>query len=467
MPLCGAATDYYPIVHLPGCLYATAQSDPDNPIQAVAYTFSDYIARVRLGRLELLSPDQAFLSERLTLSKAKFRADRAAHKRHPHCGLSRWLRACSWDYRFAPPHCIPRLTSAFFLRHQGPGALMKKGKRMTTTAIKTNTRRRADKPHTDIYQQITNHIIEAIEAGVGDWRMPWHTDGTSSMRPVNAISGKPYRGVNVLALWCAAQEQGYSSDKWATYKQWQESGAQVRKGEKSSLIVFWKINDATNGEGSDGAEAEGEQPDEPNSRRIFARGYCVFNAEQIEGYTAPPVAAPIISEIERIEGAEQFFAGLGAEIRHGGNRAFYRPGTDHIQMPHFESFRDAVAYYATLAHEVTHWTGAKTRLDRDLSGRFGNEAYAGEELVAELGAAFLAADLSLANEPRPDHAAYVASWLKVLRSDTRAIFTAAAKAQQAIDYAHGLQPVPINDPEAEPAAYRGPAGAGGQFTLNL
>ena len=307
----------------------------------------------------------------------------------------------------------------------------------------------------DVYSRITNQVIEAIEAGAGNWRMPWHTDGLGAMRPVNVVSGRPYRGVNVLALWSAADEHGYSSDKWATYKQWQEIGAQVRKGEKSSLIVFWTVNDSDEG---------GDDPDHPNEghearRRIFARGYSVFNAEQVDGYQdEPPPPRP---EIERIEHAERFFSALGADVRHGGARAFYRPASDHIQMPPFEAFRDAVAYYATRGHETIHWTGAKQRLDRDMSGRFGSEPYAGEELVAELGAAFLCADLSLENEPRPDHAAYVASWLKALRDDNRAIFSAAAKAQQAIDYLQCLQPQPTSDLEAAQP------GRPGQLSLTL
>jgi antirestriction protein ArdC len=305
--------------------------------------------------------------------------------------------------------------------------------------------------HNDIYSRITNQIIQAMEAGAGDWRMPWHTDGLAALRPVNAQNGKAYRGVNVLALWCAAQEAGYESDLWATYKQWQEIGAQVRKGEKASSIVFWKINE-------DGAESGSEaSEDEPNGhKRIVARGYAVFNAHQVEGYELPKPQPR--RDIERIQSAEQFFGALQADIRHGGAKAFYRASSDHIQMPHFENFRDAIAYYAVLAHEVTHWTGAPPRLNRDLKGRFGDESYAGEELVAELGAAFLCADLGLCNEPRPDHAAYVANWLKVLKNDNRAIFTAAAKAQQAVDFAHNLQMQAAPENALVPFASKGQLG---------
>lgn len=287
----------------------------------------------------------------------------------------------------------------------------------------------------DVYEEITNKIVRAIEAGADDFKMPWHTEGGSAL-PVNAVTGKPYRGVNTIALWADALEKNFSTGTWATYQQWQSIGAQVRKGERSSVIVFWKFIDAK----TDEEQPEGAKDGGVDDRRMFARAYRVFNADQVDGYTPP--ALPETSTAERDERAEAFFASLGAEIRHGGNQAFYSPGKDAIAMPPFEVFRDAGAYYATLGHEVTHWTGAKHRLDRDMSGRFGDQAYAMEEMVAELGAAYLCADLGLESEPRPDHAAYIANWLQVLKSDNRAIFTAASKAQTAADYVHGLQPKP-------------------------
>ena len=298
-------------------------------------------------------------------------------------------------------------------------------------------------PLNDVYQRVTDQIIEAIEAGAEKWKMPWH-HSEAAMRPVNIVSGKAYRGVNVLALWAAAQGAGYNSQHWATYKQWQEKGAQVKKGERSSLVVFWKITEY----GAEETQTEAEDEKHGARRSILARGYPVFHAEQVDGYK-PPAGTPSLPELpqaERIERAEQFFASLGADIRHGGGRAYFNPASDHIQMPPFALFREAGAYYATLGHEATHWTGAKSRLAREMVTRFGSEAYAGEELVAELGAAFLCADLALRNEPRPDHANYIASWLKALRSDPRALFTAAARAQEAADYLHRLQqsaPEPI------------------------
>jgi antirestriction protein ArdC len=286
----------------------------------------------------------------------------------------------------------------------------------------------------DVYEAITNRVIAAIEEGAGRWQMPWHRSGVS--RPVNAHTKKSYRGVNVVALWAAAGAYGYSSGFWATYKQWRHVEAQVRKGERASLIVFWKELER---------EVEDEETGERELRKtLFARASWVFNSDQVDGW-APP-AAPKRNPVEAIDQAEAFTAASGADIRHGGDRAYYRGSDDHVQIPDRERFTGSAtstpteAYYATLLHELTHWTGHESRLDRDLSGRFGNEAYAMEELVAELGAAFLCADLSITNTPRPDHAAYIGNWLDVLKRDKRAIFTAARKAAQATDYLARLQP---------------------------
>jgi antirestriction protein ArdC len=286
----------------------------------------------------------------------------------------------------------------------------------------------------DVYEAITNRVIAAIEEAAGQWQMPWHRSRVS--RPLNALTKKPYRGVNVVALWAAADACGYGSGIWATYKQWRELDAQVRKGEHASLIVFWK-------------ELEREVEDEETGERVrrktlFARASWVFNADQVDGWTPP--ATEKRNLVEAIDQAEVFTAAIAADIRNGGDRAYYRRSDDHVQMPERERFTGSAtstpteAYYATLLHELTHWTGHESRLDRDLSGRFGNEAYAMEELVAELGAAFLCADLSVTNTPRPDHSAYIANWLEVLKRDKRAIFTAARKAADASDYLAGLQP---------------------------
>jgi antirestriction protein ArdC len=280
----------------------------------------------------------------------------------------------------------------------------------------------------DIYGAITNQIVAAIEGGdLGKWRMPWHTSGDYAFSPINAISKKPYRGVNILALWAAANAAGYTRGEWATFRQWKTLGAHVRKGERSTVVVFWKFSNTEPSDDDEGAEDEDEQ-----ARMVLVRGYSVFNVAQVDN--APPELEPETTERERIEIADLFFQGINAEVRHGGDRAYYSPLFDYIQMPPYTAFQDPVDYYSTLAHEHTHWTAPKSRCDRELGKRFGDDAYAAEELIAELGAAFVCAHLGLSNAPRADHAQYLQSWLKVLKTDSRAIFTAASKAQQASDY---------------------------------
>jgi antirestriction protein ArdC len=273
----------------------------------------------------------------------------------------------------------------------------------------------------DVYETVTSQIIKAIEKGVGNWRMPWHTSGAYAVGPINAISRKPYRGINTVCLWATAQASSYERGEWATYQQWQSVGAQVRKGEKASTVVLWKF--ANTGE-TDDSERSG-------SRLLFTRGYAVFNVGQVDGFNLKPDK---INQLERIDQAEAFFKGIGADLRHGGNQAFYSLASDHIQMPAFQAFKENVSYYSTLAHEHTHWTAKADRCDRQLGKRFGDSAYAAEELIAELGAAFTCAHVGLSTEPRADHAQYIQSWLRVLKADKRAIFTAASKAQQAADY---------------------------------
>ncbi|GAK34615.1 antirestriction protein [Iodidimonas nitroreducens] len=287
---------------------------------------------------------------------------------------------------------------------------------------------------TDIYERVTNKIIADLEQGELTWLKPWsavNMDGKIT-KPLRH-NGVPYSGINVLMLWGAAIEGGFLSPYWMTYKQAKEMGAHVKKGERGNLVVY--ANTVTKTEETENGEEE--------ERTIpFMKGYTVFNVEQIEGlperfYVKPE---PLIDPAQRIERADAFFAATGADIRHGGNSAHYSGGSDHVQMPYFETFRSAEAYYATLAHELTHWTKHPKRLDREFGRkRWGDEGYAREELVAELGAAFLCADLELAPEPRADHAAYIQSWLKVLKEDKRAIFSAAAHAQRAADYLHSLQ----------------------------
>lgn len=292
----------------------------------------------------------------------------------------------------------------------------------------------------DLYTRVTNAILADLEKGVRFCLQPWnagHAAGPVS-RPLRA-SGQPYRGINVLMLWSAAITNGFAAPIWITFKQAKELNGTVRKGSKGSLVVY-ADRIARTEIGEDGQE---------NERDIyFMKGYVVFNIAQIDGL--PPhyyaMAPPRLDPQSRIEAADRFFAATGVDIRHGGNHAFYAPESDYIQMPPFESFRDAESYCATLAHEMTHWTKHPTRLDRQFGRRrFGDEGYAREELVAEIGAAFLCCDLGITPEQRDDHAAYIGHWLTILKDDKRAVIQAAAHAQRGVDYLHGLQP-PVPPP---------------------
>ena len=326
---------------------------------------------------------------------------------------------------------------------------------LASPALRTPPVPVAEEERADVYARVTDAIVAAIEAGAArgvDWRMPWHRRrdaGASPALPVNVTSRAAYRGVNVLALWAAAEARGYGSGLWGTYRQWSELGGQVRRGERATTVVFWRFpagagrGDAE-GCGDAGAGEDGQEGDNPR-RGPWARAYAVFNAAQVDGAELPADTLPHLPEAARIGAAEGFFAALPApEVRHGGTAAFYVPGTDHVQLPAFSDFRTADGYYGTRAHELIHATGHPSRLARDLSGRFGSAAYAAEELVAEIGAAFVLASLGLAAEPRADHARYVAHWLDLLRSDRRAVFTAASRAQVAADWmaASGKQGAP-------------------------
>ncbi len=287
----------------------------------------------------------------------------------------------------------------------------------------------------DIYTRVTNRIIADLEQGVRPWTKPWNAEHAAGRitRPLR-FNGQPYSGINILMLWTSATACGFAAPIWMTFKQAIELGANVRKGEKGSPVVYASTISRTETDDDTGEETERDIP--------FMKAYTVFNVEQIEGLPAHyySVAEPQIDPVQRIDHAESFFEALGADIRHGGDKAYYAIGLDYVQMPPFESFRDAESYYATLAHECSHWTRHGSRLDRDFGRkRWGDEGYAMEELVAELSSAFLSADLSLTPEIREDHSAYIASWLKVLKDDKRAIFTAAAHAQRAADFMHGLQ----------------------------
>jgi len=288
----------------------------------------------------------------------------------------------------------------------------------------------------DVYTRITDQIIEALEAGDRPWMRPWdagHAGGRVS-RPLRD-NGIPFAGINVIALWSSAVRHGFTAPYWMTFSQAKKLGGCVRKGEKGSLAVLPKTSTC--------ADLVSEGREEENRYVLYMRGYRVFNAEQTEGLPDHfyAMAKPTLDPNERIEQAERYFQSTGADIKEGGNRAYYDPGDDRVQMPPFVYFKDPESYYATLAHECIHWTCHSSRCNRDFGPeRWGDAGYAMEELVAELGSAFLAADLGLTPEIREDHAPYVASWLKVLKDDNRAIFAAAGHAQMAVACLDEFQP---------------------------
>lgn len=316
--------------------------------------------------------------------------------------------------------------------------------RATPTARNQRHRpRHSDDPaqRKDVYARITDEIVAAIETGPGCWKLPWHHDGSDVTRPTNLVSRKRYRGINVLALWVAAMKAGYGSGVWGTYRQFAEAGGQVRQGERATTVVFWKEfrrDDADEADdGQDGGDGDGRRA------RFMARGYNVFNLQQVDGLDLPK--PPELPESERVAAADCFFAATGIPILTEGDQACYVPSRDEVRMPPFARFRAADAYYATLAHECAHATGHVSRLDRRLDTRFGSKAYAAEEAIAELTASYLMADFGFEyggglSDGLQRSAAYIASWLELLKTDSRAIFTAAARAQAAADWMHARQP---------------------------
>ena len=279
----------------------------------------------------------------------------------------------------------------------------------------------------DIYQTITDKIIVELEAGTVPWVRPW--SGEADPFPRNALSQRPYRGINTVLLGMEAHCHGYASNQWLTFRQAHQLGAHVRKGERAATIIYYEARMMDKDDSEPLAEGH-----EPEKRFIpLIKVFSVFNVGQVDGLPQSYAELPVAdSDWDACASAEQIMEGSGAEIRHQGFKAFYSPPNDLIYLPGRQTFVDAAAYYSTALHELCHWTGATTRLGRKLGRRFGEAAYAMEELIAELGAAFLSAHCRL--DGRLQHASYIASWLEVLQRDKRAVFVAAAQAQKAADY---------------------------------
>lgn len=306
-------------------------------------------------------------------------------------------------------------------------------------------------PKLDIYDRLTAIIVEGLEGAQSPTEWPW-IKAAQAGNPVNVVSKRGYRGLNRMVL--GGMMAAGSDRHWGTYRQWESVGGQVRKGSKSTPVVYWgdlyvDANDNRVEKGTPGAR-----------RIVYAKAASVFSGDQVDGWTIPAEPIREANGAGSIEACEAFVAATGASVTERGDRAFYAIGLDTITMPERRRFKDTdtasatVHFYGTLLHELVHWTGAKPRCNREFGMRFGDEAYAFEELVAEIGSAFLSADLGISPTPRADNVGYLANWLKVLKGDKRAIFTASGAASKAADFLHAFQPDAndLADGEAEEMA---------------
>ncbi len=291
----------------------------------------------------------------------------------------------------------------------------------------------------DVMADVVADIVAAIEAGAETWSMPWRTLAATGI-PTNAVTGNRYTGGNVLTLACSAQRHGYPSARWATYKQWASAGAQVRRGERGSHAFYWHVHpgDTITEIDSD----TGETVELQSSDRVaWARAFSVFNAAQVDNDPNPEAStAPAGDPLKRIAHAEVFFGAIPATIEWGSGAPSYNIAGDRVVMPDFDAFDSAELAYATLAHELGHWTGHPSRLNRTYGKRFGDHAYAAEELVADLSAAFTGTLLGIGTAARHDHASYLAHWCQMLSAQPSILWSVASKAQAATDHLVSHQP---------------------------
>ena len=280
---------------------------------------------------------------------------------------------------------------------------------------------------TDIYQKITNQITSLMQQHGSDWTRPWTATSAS---PTNFLTGDQYRGINTLLLNLQAHDSGYDKPYWATFKQWRMKDGRVRKGESGTLGVFYK-------------PVPVKQTDEDGRTIPVLKHFYLFNADQVEGIEWSEPSEPI-EAVERNQAVDDFIASTGAIIHETGSRAFYSPVKDDIHIPAISAFSSDEMFYSTLLHELSHWSGHQSRLNRKdgMQSRFGDNAYAMEELTAELASAFLSIQLKVSHEPREDHAKYLNSWLNVLQQDMKAFSSAASKAQTIADYLLEFNQIP-------------------------
>ena len=277
----------------------------------------------------------------------------------------------------------------------------------------------------DVYEVMTNRILENVDSA-GKWKPVWRSSGLAM--PLNPVTKTRYRGVNIFSTWITCLVKDYEDNRWASFKQWQGKGCKVKRGEQGTPIIFFKTYDKT----ADNGDV---------TEHIVARVSYAFNLSQVEGEYADELRAEkeqpqiLTSEDQRIARIEAFIADVGAKVEQG-IQPCYVPSADFIRMPKLTDFISAEHYYSTLFHEHIHWTGAKHRLDRNLQPRFNKHAYAVEELVAEMGAAFLSADFGIENAIKQDNESYLKGWLDLMKEDKRALVSAASAASKACDYIH-------------------------------
>jgi len=328
-------------------------------------------------------------------------------------------------------------------------------------------------PRASLYDEVTARIVAGLEAGRVPWVQPWDVAACPPRLPRNADSGRSYSSINILILWGAAAARGFAAQRWLTFRQTRGAGGAVRRGEKGTTIYYVARFSPKGGEGDDGAGA-GDAAGGPravkngdvggdiagaagggDARSVpFLKRFTVFNVDQCEGL--PPrclLGDTLLPPCETIPVADGLLAASGADIRIGGNRAYYSPSGDYIALPPQQAFPAQIDFYRTALHEAGHWSGHRSRLDRDQSGAFGSAAYGREELCAELASAFLCAALGI--KPTVRHADYIGAWLAIMRADTRAIFKAASLASRAADYLFGFAPAAAQGAARPPAAAQG------------